>query len=148
MPANKPHVAHLQKPCPNCSGKKDYRAILCNKCRSILNPPQLGKGKHGCYRTLNHGGYMVIREPLTKHCRYEHRVVMERILGRPLRSEESVHHINGNRRDNRPENLQLFSSNAAHMRIHGLGKNLAAWNKNAAHRRVVFVDGKRSWEAL
>lgn len=35
---------------------------------------------------------------------------MERILGRPLYSYETIHHKNGDRQDNRPENLELWAS--------------------------------------
>lgn len=52
------------------------------------------------------------------HGRHEHRAVAEMMIGRPLRHGEVVHHINGDKHDNRPENLMVFSSQQEHVAYH------------------------------
>lgn len=61
-------------------------------------------------------GYKVV---LQKHHKYkfEHRLIMEEHIGRKLSRDEVIHHINGNRLDNRIENLVIMT-NEEHGRLH------------------------------
>ncbi len=71
------------------------------------------------------------RENGTKIRVLEHIMVMEKTIGRELLPGETVHHKNGIRSDNRPENLELKASN------HGMGQtipDLVYWAKEILYR--------------
>ncbi len=56
------------------------------------------------------------------YSRHTHRIVAEEILGRPLKKGEVVHHIDENKLNNAPSNIQIFASQAEHARHHALKK--------------------------
>lgn len=96
----------------------------------VWSSEQLGRPLHGAYKMaeklglkrdweykyIDSQGYVVLCHDRNNKV-YEHRKVMEDRLGRPLLPEELVHHIDGNKQNNSPENLEL-TTRAEHINIH------------------------------
>jgi len=117
--------------------------------------PRSGDGHpnwKGGIRTIKGYRYVYVPDHPCAHKDHivaEHRLVMEKKLGRFLLPHEIVHHIDGNRTNNDPDNLIVFQSNAEHLKEELQGKcpdwtpeGKASLMKEADRRRKYFGDKK------
>lgn len=108
---------------PRVTAKLIYKVCKKHGIQCQRTGPRSGAGhpewKGG--RVINKDGYVGIYSPnhptFHKTHKYvlEHRLVMEKHLGRYLTKEEVVHHRNGVKDDNRIENLEVFATNGEHL---------------------------------
>lgn len=102
------------------------RDTIVRRCREFglkteKTGPRRGEGHPGWKGGVSYmKGYRYLYVPdhpnCTRHGRVaEHRLVMEKKLGRYLDRKEVVHHLDGNILNNSPDNLGIFQNNATHL---------------------------------
>lgn len=144
--------------CIICDGelKKHQKKTCSIRCRGMAhslhqrgeNNPQWKGGK------FDEDGYVSVYAPdhpsASQRRMFEHRLIMENAIGRYLRQEEVVHHRNGNRNDNRIENLELLTRREHSLRhyiedwkMKGLAPQQKISDKQAIRIRERYARGER-----
>ena len=115
--------------------RPQHCAHLCNACYSKIRYEAHERERRGCQKAKEFPIGSINVNPATGYVdekvadgnwQKQHRLVMERHVGRRLESHENVHHINGDKTDNRLENLELWiTSQPRGQRV----EDLLAWAK-------------------
>lgn len=102
---------------------------------------------------VHKSGYAV-----TKDHKYVHRLVVERVLGRKLKTTEIVHHVDENKLNNDPFNLVLCQDQAYHKILHARAKVIEDGYRPDLHaycqscKRYMFIEAfpknKARWNGI
>jgi hypothetical protein len=102
-------------------------------------------------RTHGRGAHVLVRQP--DHPRagihgmvFEHVLVAEKKIGRPILRHERVHHINCIKDDNRPENLFVCANDREHFLVHGTLNDCVA--ELLALGVLVFDEASKSYKVI
>lgn len=104
---------------------EDKRPPSERKLRPVRTRQQWKESTIG-NRSISSHGY--VRINIGGRRQYEHILIAEKVLGRALKKDERVHHINCDRSDNRPENL-LICTHAYHLALHARMRRHPYWSQ-------------------
>lgn len=141
--------SYVGKNNPNWRGGKPS----CQVCGKLLtNKLAKNCNKHPVPRptgkAYTYDGYVRLKSPNHPNCTksgymLEHRLMMEKFLGRYLLLSEVIHHRNGIKDDNRIENLQLIENAGKHCSLEQKGRPKSDNYKKLLSKRM---KGKQYWK--